>query len=275
VNIYIAKDGKQAGPFSDEQIRSMLNGGLISDEDLGWREGIGDWQPIGVLMGAPQPPPLPPRLKPVEHPVRRSLTKEPPRGIGGWLLFFCVSLTILGPLLAIYQINENWTRALPAFQAFPALKVPILVENWGNVALVLYGFIVGCLIWNGVPSGKYLAQEFLILRFLLFIGMELLTLSFVRDLPRAAIIGHITSSLRYPNTWFVRFATGFPSPAGLSPFSLYRLWIRADFCSRFAGVVSVFWSEAEAARLLASSLIRKYVQRTASCGPRHPTWVRL
>ncbi len=194
MNIYIARNGKQTGPFTDEQVRSMLTGGIISTEDLAWRQGAAGWQPIGILMSTPQPPPLPTRKSTGEQP-RAKLPTKGPRGVGGWLLFFCVSLTILTPLWGLFEINENWMRAQPAFTRFPAAKTAVIFENWGSVGILLYGFVVGCLIWNGVPYGKRIAQQFLVIRLVAFIILETFTLGLMSDLPRAAIDAGIAAAI--------------------------------------------------------------------------------
>jgi hypothetical protein len=57
------------------------------------------------------------------------------KGVGGWLLFFCISLTVLAPLL-------------------------MFVREWGNgfelgsmidLALTAFGVLVGIMVWNVHP----------------------------------------------------------------------------------------------------------------------------
>jgi len=65
MHIYIAKNGTETGPFSEEQLHEMLNGGLASPSDLAWRDGLPDWQPLHTLLGLRQLPP--PRLFGNDH----------------------------------------------------------------------------------------------------------------------------------------------------------------------------------------------------------------
>jgi hypothetical protein len=44
--IYIAKEGKQIGPFPAEAIVGMIDRGELSVDDYFWREGMADWQPL-------------------------------------------------------------------------------------------------------------------------------------------------------------------------------------------------------------------------------------
>ena len=64
MNLFIYKNGQQLGSFSEEQVRSMIVSGMLSREDLSWKEGWEDWKPLVFLFpeeSKPQttPPPLP------------------------------------------------------------------------------------------------------------------------------------------------------------------------------------------------------------------------
>jgi len=40
MRIFLVKSGKEIGPFSEEQIQSMLNAGMIALTDSAWHEGL-------------------------------------------------------------------------------------------------------------------------------------------------------------------------------------------------------------------------------------------
>ena len=65
MHIYIAKNGTKTGPYSEEQVRGMLTGGLVSVDDSAWCEGAVDWQPLHSVLGLKQPPPIPTAVPPV------------------------------------------------------------------------------------------------------------------------------------------------------------------------------------------------------------------
>ncbi len=44
--VYIAKEGKQMGPFPSEAISGMINRRELSIDDYFWREGMTDWQQL-------------------------------------------------------------------------------------------------------------------------------------------------------------------------------------------------------------------------------------
>src|SRR5690606_797879 len=128
---------------SEEQLHGMITGGLLLPSDLAWRDGMPDWQPLHTLLGLRQPPPVPPVSQPVGIPP--AITDQPvgPSGIGGWLTFFCVGLTILNPLYAIVSMTNNWSQSQVAFIRFPTIKTVLIWENFGSIVLLIYGFIVG------------------------------------------------------------------------------------------------------------------------------------
>src|SRR6476646_4200612 len=99
MQIYIAKNGSQTGPFTEEQTRGMVSAGSHSPDDLAWIEGAADWQPLHSILGISQPPPI--SNPPVQASHGPSITNDGPTGVGGWLVFFCVGLTILSPLVVL------------------------------------------------------------------------------------------------------------------------------------------------------------------------------
>lgn len=54
---HIGRNGSQLGSFPEEEIRSGLQDGTFFPEDLAWREGMSEWQPLSVVMpGTPASP---------------------------------------------------------------------------------------------------------------------------------------------------------------------------------------------------------------------------
>jgi|SRR6185436_14288661 len=50
MEIYIAKSGQKTGPFSEEQIQSMLKSGMIGLADSAWHEGMSSWIPLHQVL---------------------------------------------------------------------------------------------------------------------------------------------------------------------------------------------------------------------------------
>jgi uncharacterized RDD family membrane protein YckC len=85
MQLYIAnKDGKQTGPFSEEQVQSMLSGGFVAMNDLCWHEGLPAWVPLTqVLVSATHGPPPVPAVSHLRSPWLSHSGQHP----GFWLRF--------------------------------------------------------------------------------------------------------------------------------------------------------------------------------------------
>lgn len=62
--IYVAKDGRETGPFQEDQIVSMLDAGMLALTDSVWHKDVPGWIPVHQFLG--RRPPLPDT---VSHPV--------------------------------------------------------------------------------------------------------------------------------------------------------------------------------------------------------------
>ncbi len=71
MQIYIAKEGQQLGPYTIEQINAEAAAGRIKATDLAWVQGWTAWQPVSTVPGfvTASPPNLPPEAPPPPPPV--------------------------------------------------------------------------------------------------------------------------------------------------------------------------------------------------------------
>jgi len=133
-----------------------------------------------------EPQPLPADSRNTIYQANNQTPSAPPsgpKGVGGWLVFFCAGLTILGPLVYLGQVTMNLEEAEPAFAQFPSLRNAVYFESLGLALILLYGFVVGCMIWGGNPDGKKLAKQYLLIRLFGFIVIEFIMLLLVTSLP--------------------------------------------------------------------------------------------
>lgn len=56
---YLLIDGKQAGPYTAEQLHGLLAQGQLTNESLAWHEGLPDWTQLGTLLEPLAPPAAP------------------------------------------------------------------------------------------------------------------------------------------------------------------------------------------------------------------------
>lgn len=134
MNILVGKNGTQMGPFSADQVRSMLQSGMLAGTDLAWHEGRPDWIPLWQLFGMAQP--LSHGTADMSQSSNSTNTALSPVIIGGYacaaisLLFFPV---IFGPLGLAFGII-----ALMRKQYASGIVIIVL-----SCAMAYFGFIIG------------------------------------------------------------------------------------------------------------------------------------
>lgn len=109
MQIFIAKDKQQTGPFSEEQIQGMIASGMVYPTDLAWHEGLSGWLPLNQVLNvspqnpqAAQPPPYPESTRSAAMPSSDAMFLYIPTGrlIG-------MSIATLG-LYQAYWVYRNW-----------------------------------------------------------------------------------------------------------------------------------------------------------------------
>ena len=63
---HVAKNGEKSGPFEKEEVYRRLVAGELNGSDLGWHEGLIDWEPLSKLI---PPPAANPAAQPVFGPA--------------------------------------------------------------------------------------------------------------------------------------------------------------------------------------------------------------
>jgi hypothetical protein len=195
--IHIFQNNRQEGPFTAKQIHAMLNSGAVALITLAWKEGMAEWAPLNTVL-TPTPPTLPVAATPPPPPLvcamETVLVPSPmprgsvgPKGVGGWLIFFCVGITIIGPLFTIGQMAATWHDSQDSFYYYPNIKNAIIWENISSALLLSYGFVVGCRIWSGDQNGRSIANKYLADRLWGFIFIECVALLIVIDLPSSVL----------------------------------------------------------------------------------------
>jgi hypothetical protein len=60
---HILRNGKQSGPFSIHEVKTMLTSGELASNNLYWVEGMSEWETLDKAFETPaaaRPSPLPP-----------------------------------------------------------------------------------------------------------------------------------------------------------------------------------------------------------------------
>jgi hypothetical protein len=219
--IFIYQNLRQEGPYTRDQVRVMLASGSLSPNTLAWTNGLTEWLPLSsLLLSSPSPNPsftttcsaLANRGDAVLQSPSEQTLHGKSKGVGGWLLFFCVGLTFLGPLFGFGLMVSNWNAAMPAFADYPSLKTAVIWENFGRTALLVYGHIIGFLIWSGRPTGLYFARQFLLIRLFGAILIQGVGILLLGDIPTrtvnlfiAGAVGAILGELFFFFIWWLYF----------------------------------------------------------------------
>lgn len=152
---------------------------------------MSEWAPLSTVLApnhsplasAPPLPSIPRPSEPISTSSSMPLVVTGPQGVGGWLVFFCVGLTILGPLFLLGQMVSTWETSQAGFSRFPSIKTAMIWENFGRSVLLIYGFVVGCIIWSGSSNGRSIAKKYLLIHLFGFIGVEFIAILLMVDLP--------------------------------------------------------------------------------------------
>jgi hypothetical protein len=178
--IHIAQNNRQEGPYTLDQVQGMLDNGAITPITLAWRDGMSSWAPVSTIIppAAPHiskaPPPLP--IEKMTSPSNTaeliSLDSTGPKGVGGWLLLFCVQLTILSPLISIGEMVNLWNYSKNSV---------VIWTSAGSLSLLIYGFIVGCGIWIGSKKGREIARKYLFVRLTGFIIIQFVAILLISE----------------------------------------------------------------------------------------------
>ena len=128
-------------------------------------------------------------------------------GVRGWLLFLCVSLTILTPLLALVTLVSEWSISKPYFERIPNLKNGIIFEIATYSATALFAVYAGSRLWSIRPNAVKTAKIYLIVQLLVAIIVPIVVVSIINtsgNLPGAvsAIIKSAMTGIFYFAVWY-------------------------------------------------------------------------
>ncbi|BCU77808.1 DUF2569 family protein [Luteolibacter sp. LG18] len=182
MQIHVQLDGAPSGPHNRDEIEALLVSGRVTGETLAWTQGMATWQPLDTLLPvSPSTPeaasaaPLNPYAPPVHAgSLPQAEYRTGPTGIGGWLLFYCVSLTILTPLMVLKGLADS--LATLTSDTPPALRAGILIESAGFLALVIAGIVVGVMLWTRKPRAVRIVRKFLVFRVVATLALEATTI---------------------------------------------------------------------------------------------------
>lgn len=138
MEIFILREGKETGPFTEEITQNMLKQGSVLINDLAWQPGMANWLPLhSVLYPGPLPttsqrPPPPPAeaLAAAAAPVKQAPPADPATAKQK------AFLTYIGIPFTAGMTKEQ--AALAANDAMENPKDPTRLARWNNERLRLH-----------------------------------------------------------------------------------------------------------------------------------------
>lgn len=165
MEVWIGRDGERHGPYPESDIRRWLRSGEVSRDDLGWYEGLADWQPLAVLFpdSAPatgpavEPPPLATPASAL--PETRSAYASFGQRLRAWLLDLLI-LTVPN-MVVFYALGglEAYRHLMAQMQSgvdMAALQQYVVATRPEAILSVVIGFVYYCLFeasrWQATPG---------------------------------------------------------------------------------------------------------------------------
>jgi len=105
-------------------------------------------------------------------------------GVAGWLLFFCISLTVIGPLVTLWSLVEAYSDSSQYFNQFPGLLAITVIDTLLSLGVMGLSVYAGIGLWRIRLGAVQMAKRYL----LCFLGYHAVTafLPFMAGLPSAA-----------------------------------------------------------------------------------------
>jgi len=127
-------------------------------------------------------------------------------GVRGWLVLFIVSLTFLGPLRLLSDIQKESEYLARYFERAPRLPTIVLISNIIMACVIVFSFYTGVSLLKKWRKAVRVAKMFLVSSFIIFIILPFLPLTV--DIPeslRDQILDqawYLPIQLIYPLVWY-------------------------------------------------------------------------
>src|SRR5205823_6941119 len=74
------------------------------------------------------------------------------KGVGGWLLPFCLGLTVFNPLISLVSLTASYRDSAPYFSQFPGLLVVTGLDTFLSLGLMVFSLYAGASLWRVQPT---------------------------------------------------------------------------------------------------------------------------
>lgn len=129
------------------------------------------------------------------------------KGVGGWLLFFCISLTILSPILTLYNFASGYNDIKELIKYLPSIYNVFIIDIIVGSIVIAFSIYAGISLWTVKKNAVRIAKLYLI-TFISYSFLELIMyLSVfpgkVINIVMGDFIKEIIKSLIYFTIWYL------------------------------------------------------------------------
>ena len=114
MDLYLFRDERQTGPYTEADARALVAAGEIERTCLAWQEGMAEWSPLDQVLDleAPPPapavpmglPPVPSRTQPNPMPSRLPAAKQPSKPFKVADLLGLINVYGVGALVLVFLL---------------------------------------------------------------------------------------------------------------------------------------------------------------------------
>ena len=150
---HVSRDGATSGPFSEVQLREMIQTNLLHASDYVWKEGMSDWKTVQVVFGiTPSSPPPPTSPRGAQNPYgNQPFPSHPVKGSSSSSVekLPAAILAILLGSLGVHKFYMGYTT-----QGIIMLAVTLLTFGLGAFAMTIVSIIEGVL-YISMPDEQF------------------------------------------------------------------------------------------------------------------------
>jgi len=98
----------------------------------------------------------------LDIPAASESTKPQYKGVGGWLLFLCLALTVFGPLSTLGVVTISFNQVSSFFDLYPGLMVITAIDAVLSLILSAFSIYAGIGLWRVRSGAVQMAKRYLL-----------------------------------------------------------------------------------------------------------------
>jgi len=134
-----------------------------------------------------------------------------PRGVGGWLLLYCILITVIFPLRAALSVFQSYEQFWGEFGLFPRLAFVVYIDAIVQFGLVVLALKAGISLWNIGQRARERNRVFQITYLLVMVAEPIFFLAIANwpeqapELVRISLIGSAVGAVLWFAIWWNYF----------------------------------------------------------------------